>query len=145
MSQNRFELEIESRVENLRIISDFVKNALAQLGVDPAFEYNIQLVVDEACTNIIKHAYAGDVGPIALILEMREDELIIIMKDKGKPFDFGSVPPPDLAGDLESRKIGGLGIFLMKSLMDEVNYQFDAQLGNELTMRKTLSFKNKPK
>lgn len=141
MRQNRFELEAESRVENLPIIADFVSNALEQFGADPASAYRVQLVIDEACTNVIKHAYAGAVGPLTLVLEMTGDDLIVVLNDKGKPFDPRSVPPPDLGTDVETRRIGGLGMYFMRKLMDEVTYSFDARLGNRLTMKKRLSLK----
>jgi serine/threonine-protein kinase RsbW len=142
MRQNRFEVVVESRVENLPIIADFARNALEQLGAEPAAEHKVQLVIDEACTNIIKHAYAGAVGPITLVLEKTGDELVIVLNDKGKPFDPSSVPPPDLGTDVETRKIGGLGMYFMKRLMDKITYSFDDQLGNQLTMKKRLSLKD---
>ena len=141
MRQSHFELEIESRVENLPIIAEFVRNALEQFGVDPASEYKIELAVDEACTNVIKHAYAGTTGPIKLALEVTADELVIVITNKGKPFDPSSVPPPDLTADVGTRKIGGLGMYFMNRLMDEVAYRFDARQGNQLTMKKRLSLR----
>jgi serine/threonine-protein kinase RsbW len=141
MRQSRFEIETESRVESLPIIADFVRNALEQFGADPASEYKVQLVIDEACTNIIKYAYEGTTGPITLVLEMTGDDLVILLNDKGKPFDPRSAPPPDLSTDVETRKIGGLGIYFMKKLMDEITYTFDARLGNQLIMKKRLLLK----
>ncbi len=141
MKQKRFELEVESEMENLPVINDFVSGALAELGVDPANTYKVQLAIDEACTNVIKHAYSGEAGPLALVIELVGTDLIITIGDIGKPFDPGTVPPPDLDADVEQRRIGGLGIYFMKTLMDEVSYRFDALTGNRLTMRKRLSLK----
>ena len=138
MKSNRFELKIESKLENLSVIGDFIADATKQLGVDSATASRIQLAVDEACTNIIKHAYSEWKGFITLVLELVNNDLIIIIRDHGKPFDPNSVSPPDLEADLEERKLGGLGIHLMKKLMDEVSYSFDAEKGNELMMRKRL-------
>jgi len=97
--------------------------------------------VDEACTNIIKYAYAGKAGIIAIICERQKDELIITISDYGKPFDPLSVPQPDLAADLDHRKVGGLGIYLMKKLMDDVSYNFESVKGNRLIMRRKLTAK----
>jgi len=68
---------------------------------------------------------------------------VVTIKDEGKPFDLSSVPPPDLDTDLDKRRIGGLGIYLMRKLMDDVSYSFDAQKGNTLVMRKTLTGKKR--
>jgi serine/threonine-protein kinase RsbW len=136
--QNRFELDIESKLENLPIMLDFVCNALAQFGTDPATTYKVQLAVDEACTNVIKHAYRGGVGPLKLVLEMKGNDLIIVLNDNGEPFNPASIAPPDLNSNLEARRIGGLGIYFIKKIMDEVGHSFDPQRGNTLTMKKNL-------
>jgi serine/threonine-protein kinase RsbW len=96
------------------------------------------MAVDEACTNIIKYAYSEEGGVITLTCELQGNDFVVIIRDRGKPFDPSSVPPPDLEADLDERKIGGLGIYLMGKLMDDVSYSFDAKKGNTLVMRKML-------
>ena len=113
---------------------------MSQLGVEEGI-FEIQVAVDEACTNIIKYAYSGKGGIIIVTCEMKGNDLVITIRDKGKPFDPASVPSPDLGPDLDKRKIGGLGIYLMRKLMDDVSYSFDAEKGNTLVMRKTLTEK----
>ncbi len=142
MRSKRFELEIEARLENLSAISNFIARAMKQAGADKADIFKVQMAVDEACTNIIRHAYSEQKGVIILICEFVNDSLIVIIKDKGKIFDASSVPSPDLEADLDKRKIGGLGIYLMRRLMNEVRYTFDAKMGNVLTMRKHLTHRN---
>lgn len=132
------ELEVESRLESLPVIADFLAGALERLGADQAIARRVQLVVDEACTNIIKHAYSGGAGPIKLALELAGSDLIISIQDRGRPFDPARVPPPDLTSDVEDRRPGGLGVYFMKKLMDEVHYAFDESGGNILTLRKRL-------
>ena len=139
MKSNRFELKVESKLENLSVIGDFVAEATKQLGVDQVTISRVQLVVDEACTNVIKHAYSEWKDLITLILELVDDDLIITIRDHGKPFDPSSIATPDLEVDLNERRVGGLGIYFMRKLMDEVSYNFDAEKGNELTMRKRLN------
>lgn len=101
--------------------------------------FEVQTAVDEACTNIILHAYAGKGGTIAISCELQDNDFIITMRDKGKPFDPTSVPPPDLQADLDKRRLGGLGMYLMSQLMDDVSYSSDAEKGNRLVMRKALN------
>lgn len=103
--------------------------------------FEVRTAVDEACTNIIKYAYPGQNGMITITCEKRGDDFVVTIKDNGKPFDPSSVPPPDLGADLDKRKIGGLGTYLMRILMDDVSYSFDAKKGNTLVMRKTFAGK----
>ncbi|MDD5591389.1 MAG: ATP-binding protein [Dehalococcoidales bacterium] len=139
MKKARFELEIDSKVENLPVIAKFVDEVLGRFGADTASVYRVQLAVDEACTNVIKYAYGEKTGLIRLEMELIGDNLVVTVNDKGRPFDPDSIPLPDLAADLEKRRIGGLGVYFMKRLMDEVSYSFDSVAGNRLTMRKGIT------
>jgi serine/threonine-protein kinase RsbW len=132
-----FELEIDANVENLSVIADFIATAMRQIGTEEGI-FEVQTAVDEACTNIIQHAYSGRGGIIAISCELQDNDFVVTIRDRGMPFDPGSVPPPDLEADLEQRRVGGLGMYLMRKLMDEVGYDFDAKKGNKLTMRKML-------
>jgi serine/threonine-protein kinase RsbW len=138
MNENKFQLEVENKIENLPVIGDFVNDTLERFGADPATINRVQLVIDEASTNVINYAYAGGSGRLKLILELVGDELNVSLIDWGTPFDPNTVQPPDLEADLDSRKIGGLGIYFMRKLMDQVYYTFDAREGNHLLMKKKL-------
>jgi anti-sigma regulatory factor (Ser/Thr protein kinase) len=133
-------LKIDSRLENLPLIADFISGSMSQFGIEQG-KLEVELAVDEACTNIIKYAYAGKEGVITITCEVQDGNLVITIKDDGKHFDPLSVPPPDLASDLDHRKVGGLGIYLMTKLMDDVSYSFDPKTGNLLKMRKKLTTK----
>jgi len=113
---------------------------MSQLGIE-ADVFEVQTAVDEACTNIMKYAYSEQGGIIIITCELQDNDFVVTIRDKGKPFDPDSVPQPDLGTDLDRRKIGGLGIYLMRKLMDDVSYSFDAEKGNTLVMRKTLAEK----
>ncbi len=138
MKENRFELKVDSRLENLSIISDFITKVMRQIGAKGRSISEVQLAVDEACTNIIRHAYSERKDIITIALEIADEDLIVTITDRGKPFEPSSVPPPDLESDVGERKIGGLGIYFMRKLMDEMSYSFDVEEGNKLTMRKHL-------
>jgi anti-sigma regulatory factor (Ser/Thr protein kinase) len=137
MAQNRFELEVMSKIDNLSVIMDFVKEKLTKFRADPATISRVQLAIDEASTNIIKYAYGDEEGPLKLIMELNGDELIITLINWGKPFDPTSIPHPDLKAGLEDRKIGGLGMYFIRKLMDEVSYSFDTVKGNQLILKKS--------
>jgi len=115
---------------------------MSQLGIKTGI-LEVQAAVDEACTNIIKYAYSDKGGIIAITCETQDNDFVVIIRDRGKAFDPSSVPPPDLEAELDKRRVGGLGIYLMGKLMDDVSYSFDAEKGNTLVMRKTLTGKKR--
>jgi len=138
MKDKQCELAVNAKLENLSVIADFIATTMTKLGAEEGI-YEVQLAVDEACTNIVKYAYAHTGGTIAITCELQGSDFVTVIRDKGRPFSPNSVPLPDLETKVEERGIGGLGIYLMREVMDEVSYGFDAEEGNTLTMRKTLT------
>jgi serine/threonine-protein kinase RsbW len=125
-----------AKFEILDEIRGFVAEVARDGDFDDAEIYSIQLAADEAASNIIEHAYQGVTdGQIELACEIRGAELIITMLDHGKSFDSKKVKRPNLTADLSERQIGGLGMYLMHKLMDEINY-CSSDAGNLLTMIK---------
>jgi anti-sigma regulatory factor (Ser/Thr protein kinase) len=132
----RWELTVDGRFENLAIIADFVVKAAGASGLNEKATFEVQMAVDEACTNIIQHSYGGEgKGEIALHCELADGDFVVTIRDHGRPFDPEAVPPPDLTSSLAERREGLLGLYFMRQLMDEVRFRFDAE-GNELTMVK---------
>ena len=128
-------------MENLSAISDFIFSTAVQFDIKQDIN-KIQLAVDEACTNIIKHAYSSQGGAITIFFERNDNTVVITIQDRGKPFDPAAIPPPDLEAEVEKRQIGKLGLHLMRKLMDEVSYSFDPEEGNTLVMKKRLNTAN---
>lgn len=121
--KNTGELIVKSRTENLSLIRDFISSQASSSGLSAEEIENIMLAVDEACTNIIKHAYKSyPEGDIVIKLESKRDKLIISIIDHGNTFDPTGVPDPDLQKYYRNGKVGGLGMYLMKTLMDDVKY-----------------------
>ena len=139
MALDKFEIELESKIDNLPVISNFVSETLSNFRADESTINKVQLAIDEASTNIINYAYSGASGTLKIALELVGQDIVITIRDKGKPFDPTSVTSPDVSQDLEHRKIGGLGIYFIKKLMDNVSYSFDPREGNRLILRKKLS------
>lgn len=131
-------VQFNAKFEYLDEIREFVGDIARHGGFDAKDVYNIQLATDEAASNIIEHAYEGvNDGILELSCGMVDDAIKIVLTDHGEPFDPGSIPMPDLKADLSERKIGGLGIFLMRKLMDEVRYESHPEKNsNTLTMIK---------
>jgi serine/threonine-protein kinase RsbW len=126
-----------AKCENLDGMREFVGQAAQDAGMDKRQTYAVQLAVDEACSNIIEHAYTGKEGEeIEITCAAVDDILTIFIRDHGRPFDPASVHFPDLDADLKKRHVGGLGVYLMRQLMDEVHFETLGEAGNVLTMVK---------
>ena len=138
--KDQLKLKIEGKLENLSLIGEFIGDSMREFGLDNRKIFNVQMAVDEACTNIIEYGYANEEGMIDIACQRRGEEIVVVIKDEGKPFDPTSVQPPDLNASLEERKTGGLGIYFMKTLMDEVRYEFK-EGKNVLTMVVRVSLK----
>ena len=123
--------------KSLEAISQFTVKHAEEAGFSPNDIYAIQTAVDEACSNIIDHAYGGeDIGHIQIKIKENDENLQIIIKDQGKPFDPEDVHEPDIKSPLEIRKERGLGIYFMQKLMDKVSFEFSEKKGNKLTLIK---------
>jgi serine phosphatase RsbU (regulator of sigma subunit)/putative methionine-R-sulfoxide reductase with GAF domain/anti-sigma regulatory factor (Ser/Thr protein kinase) len=123
--------------KELDYIREFVGNAASAAGMDDREVYAVQLATDEACSNIIEHGYGGvNDREIHCTCEVSPGQLIITLRDRGLPFDPSHVPQPDLSAPLDERKIGGLGLFLMRTLMNEVTYSTTPEGENILVLVK---------
>jgi serine/threonine-protein kinase RsbW len=129
-------LSLHADLSDLATIRDFVAAAGQQLGLNERALYELQLAADEACTNVIQHAYGGQGGKIEVTVEPVTRGVRVIIHDWGAPFDPQAVPPPALTAPLELRPVGGLGLFLIRQTMDQVDFEFDAEHGNTLTLVK---------
>lgn len=117
-------LDLPATLRHLSIISACLSELLEQVSEITAtneISYNVQLAVHEVCTNIVDHAYRGQVGrlKISMILDYAASRLIVELVDYGISFNPNSVLPPTL-GELQER---GFGLFIVKEIMDEVHYQ----------------------
>jgi serine/threonine-protein kinase RsbW len=134
------ELTVKSITNNLSIIRDFVYNAATGIGFPSDVIDNIILAVDEACTNIIKHAYKSyPEGEITVKLRYADKKFTIVIMDHGVPFKPETVPDPDLQTYYRQHRVGGLGMYLMKSLMDEVKYVSVPGKYNQVLLSKNLN------
>lgn len=134
------ELLVKSTTDNLAVIRDFIKSAANQSGFSEDSTGKIILAVDEACTNIIKHAYKySPEGNILIKIKFNDPKFSISITDDGSHFDPNKVPEPDLREYYKQKRVGGLGMFLIKKLMDEVNYSTLSGNKNQVILVKYLS------
>lgn len=129
-------IKLSADLSQVPVIREFVALTGRELGLSESVIWDLKLAVDEACTNVIRHAYRGQGGEIELVIEPVECGIQVVIHDWGVPFDPQSIPVPNLALPLEERPLGGLGLFFMRQVMDHVEYDFDQQHGNTLTMIK---------
>ena len=126
-----------ARFDQLDEIRAFAAQAARDAGLQDSEVHAVVLAVDEACSNIVEHAYRGKKkGEIECTCDADAEALTIILRDHGRPFDLTRIPEPDLDTDLRHRQVGGLGIFIMKKLMDEVRFEVLGKSGNVLTLVK---------
>lgn len=123
--------------ESIPLIADFVAEAAHLAGLSPDDVFHCQMAADEACTNVIEHAYGGrGDGNIDITCLVEDGKCTIEIVDYGQPFDPAIVPEPKVADNLDELEPGGIGLHLMRKLMDSVVFDFSGP-GNKLTMIKT--------
>lgn len=133
------QLKVKSKTENLAVIRDFISNSAAEAGVAADTVENIILAVDEACTNIIRHAYKSfPDGELIIKTKSTLSRFVVSITDYGKSFAPEMIPEPDLQKYYRQRRVGGLGMYLMKTLMDDVKYVSVPGKYNEVLLSKNL-------
>jgi anti-sigma regulatory factor (Ser/Thr protein kinase) len=131
------ELTVSSDLDGLPQVIDFVRQASMEAGLSDKAVFACELATDEACTNIIEHAYAGrSDGVIRVACWTENGAFVVQFHDQGVAFDPTQIREPLLTEDLARRPLGGVGVHFMRSLMDEVRFEFDPVTGNKLTMTK---------
>lgn len=124
----------EGGLEQLAAIRAFVGQAATELGAGEDDVFACQLATDEAAANAFEHAYAGRGGRVEVGLCREGEAVLIRVRNWGTPFDPNAIPQPDLDLPLAERPAGGLGIYLIRQVMDAVVFRFDAESGNSITM-----------
>jgi serine/threonine-protein kinase RsbW len=133
------ELKIQSQTEKLIFVREFVSEAARKFGFDEETVSKIALAVDEACTNVIKHSY--DYAPnreIEVLIKTKGTAFEVVIVHQGKSFDPAAVKSPDMKEYLSHFRRGGLGMHLMRSLMDDVAYTTAKDRRNEVHLVKRL-------
>jgi serine/threonine-protein kinase RsbW len=134
------EIIVKSSTENLIQIRKFTESVAQESGFSEDEIGKIILAVDEACTNIIKHAYKySPEEEIKITITFDSNKLVISIVDHGNHFDPNVIPEPDIKEYYKQKKSGGLGMFLIKKLMDEVVYSTTTGNKNQVTLIKYLS------
>lgn len=138
--ERRFLLEVPSNTENLAMIRDFVSGIGTRAGLSASDVAKLELAVDEACANVIEHAYGPEVvKEVSVKATVDEETVQIDVIDTGRGWDPAGISQKNLEQLVAERKSGGLGMRLIRTLMDEVHYEVIPGQKNELRMIKRLN------
>ncbi len=138
-----YRLKLPADSANLVLIRQFVSGIAMEMGFDEDGVDQIQLAVDEACANVVKHAYSSDNANgaqhlINVTVRKKADKIEITVADKGSGFNADGLQSPDMDEYLEERKKGGLGGHLIRTFMDKVTFRMQPGIRNEVKMIKFL-------
>jgi serine/threonine-protein kinase RsbW len=134
------QITIESRTDRLIEVRDFVSTAAREFGFADEEVSKIALAVDEACTNIIKHAYHFDPQKdIVVSVSGGNGAFVVAIRDRGEVVNPNGIKTPDMKEYLTHYRRGGLGVYLMRSLMDKVEYDIRPGKLNEVRLTKFLA------
>ena len=129
---------IENKIEELPSLAEKIEGIGEKWDLPMPLVMNLNLVLEEAVTNTIFYSYADtEIHRIEIELKKEDKQLIIRITDDGNPFDPTKKEKPDTSLSIEDRKIGGLGIFLIQQLMDQVNYKREENK-NILILKKSI-------
>lgn len=122
------ELTVDAIIENIEKVTDFVNEELEKLDCPMKAQIQIDVAIDELFGNIAHYAYNPKVGPATIRVEVVQDPMAVVLTfiDHGIPYDPLAKEDPDIKLSAEERKIGGLGIYMVKKSMDEITYEYKA-------------------
>lgn len=135
-----FRLEVAADTRYLEMIASLVECFCHAAGLDEDNARGMQVAVDEICTNTVLHGYNGDASRTFVVEGWREAKRVaFIVTEWGKPFDPQIIPEPDLESPLESRPIGGLGLYLVRKLTDNFEYMCETDGSKCFRLEKALA------
>ena len=118
-------LTLHNDVQEVSLLAAFIDETAEECGIDMATTMSLNLAMEEAVVNVMSYAYPADaVGDIDVDATFDDGVLTFVISDSGKPFDPTKAGDPDITLDAEDRPIGGLGIFLVRNIMDTIEYQY---------------------
>ncbi|MBZ0307672.1 MAG: anti-sigma factor antagonist, partial [Anaerolineae bacterium] len=135
---------LKAQLEQVRNACEFALHMADEAGFDARAAYHIEIAVDEACTNIVEHGFAGqETGQIDLIARFDDSCLTLIISDNSPPFDPTAMASVNMKNEVYKREPGGWGIHFVRQLMDEVHYGY-SEGRNHLTLVKCLPMPPEP-
>ena len=120
------EMTIDAAVENIPAVTAFVEEQLEQYNCPMKTQMQIDIAIDELFSNIAQYAYNPKTGKATIRVEVTENPMAVIITfiDNGVPYNPLAKADPDVTLSADERQIGGLGIFMVKKSMDDINYEY---------------------
>jgi serine/threonine-protein kinase RsbW len=134
---DQYSIEVRAVPESLGEVAAFLERALRAVTASEEQFWNLYQAIEELVTNVVFYAYVGEPGPVSVTVTKEESAVVICIADQGRPFDPTREPPPDLSVPHPQRRVGGLGIHLVRELVDQMSYRREGQT-NCLTLRARL-------
>jgi len=132
-------LTLPNDIETIPQLNEFIDGFCEERGIDFDITMRLNLAIEEAVVNVMNYAYPeGTVGYVDIDVEADDNYVTFVISDTGKPFDPTQKDEANIALSVEERPIGGLGIHLVRRMMDEISYQY-ADHKNILTLRKKIN------
>jgi anti-sigma regulatory factor (Ser/Thr protein kinase) len=130
-------ITLPNDISTISQLSEFVETVCEEKGLDMALTMNLNLALEEAVVNVMSYAYPDSQGDVKVDIIIDDQKVVSILTDSGIPFDPTQKGDVDTTLPAEERPIGGLGIHLVKQIMDKVSYQY---VGNQniLTLEKNI-------
>ncbi len=125
---------LPATMENLARLLAFVETCTREAGLDPARQQHVAIAAEEAIVNVIHYAYPEGVGDVEMECARRDKAVVLVIRDWGVPFNPLKTPEPDTSLSLEERKIGGMGILLIKKMIPDLRYERKGR-ANQVTFR----------
>ena len=122
MGHQSWEKTFSAKIEEVPAIVAFVADVAESVEMHPKRVMHLQLAVEEAVVNVCNYAYQVPPGEVHISISHAPKRFVVKILDEGVPFDPLTLEAPDLKASIEERSVGGLGVYLMRRVMDEVHY-----------------------
>ncbi len=133
----RLSLRVETKLEELGRLSDAIENFGRADDWPSDLVFQVNLVLEELWLNVVNYGHDGGFHEVEIELTSEADALVIEVTDDGKPFDpLSDAPVPDVMGSMNERKVGGLGIYLVRTMMDELSYRREGGKNHLVLMKR---------
>ena len=131
------QITVPARIERLDDIFDFVESMMRNAGIDSNCQNNIKIAVEEIFVNIASYAYQNGDGEVSVCADVGSERFSVEFRDSGNPYNPLERTDPDISLSAQEREIGGLGILMVKKMMDNVKYRYENGM-NILTIEKII-------
>jgi len=123
ITMEKTSMTCEAYIENLDRVLGFVEECAERFGLSDKRKIDLMLAVEEAFVNVCHYAYTGREGDVEFVCFGEGDSFVVEIADKGVAFNVLTLPDPDTSADVMERKIGGLGVFFIRKMTDDLSYR----------------------